>query len=63
MLNICPVLDAGRPDMTFTVDWPLNNNYLSIYLLDAAVTLSEEQGHQTEKRVSRPLVGLSSQQI
>ena len=27
------------------------------------MTLSEEQGHRTEKRLYRPLVGLSSQQI
>ena len=30
---------------------------------DAVVTLSEEQGHRTEKRLFRRLVGLSSQQI
>ena len=30
-------LDTGRPDMTFAVDWALNNNYLSIYPSTLAV--------------------------
>ena len=33
---------------------------LTFVKFDAAVTLSEEQGHRNEKRLYRPLVGQSS---
>ena len=31
-MNSTKLLEQGRPDMTFAVDWALSNNYLSIYL-------------------------------
>ena len=30
VLLAVPDCQCGRPDMTFAVDWALNNNYLSI---------------------------------
>ena len=33
------LLYTCRPDMTFAVDWALNNNYLSFYLLYTLVML------------------------
>ena len=28
---VCLLISVGRPDVTFAVDWALNNNYLSIF--------------------------------
>ena len=32
LCNHMLLYNLSRPDMTFAVDWPLNNNYLSIYV-------------------------------
>ena len=60
MSTVMPSLDA--------IPYTLNTvRYMAIvvqvcHVCDAVVTLHEEQGHRTEKRLCRPLVGLSSQQ-
>ena len=48
-LTFLTVFDSGCPDMTFAVDWALNNNYLSLTVVNFLFSESLHSSYHFEK--------------